>query len=48
VDDPGPTLGLPAPRRPPEAIRGFWERIGVAKRNSTIDVAMLEHAIRRI
>jgi glutaminyl-tRNA synthetase len=30
----------------PAAIRGFWERVGVAKRNSTIDVAMLEHAIR--
>jgi len=31
---------------PPETIRAFWERMGVAKRNSTIDVAMLEHAIR--
>jgi glutaminyl-tRNA synthetase len=30
----------------PESIRAFWERVGVAKRNSTIDVAMLEHAIR--
>ena len=29
-----------------EAIRSFCERIGVAKRNSTVDVAMLEHEIR--
>jgi len=31
---------------PPEAIRTFCERVGVAKRNSVVDVAMLEHAIR--
>ena len=30
----------------PEAIRSFWERMGVAKTNSTIDIAMLEHEIR--
>src|SRR5262245_26753577 len=30
----------------PEAIRSFWERVGVAKRNSTVDVAMLEHELR--
>ncbi len=30
----------------PEAIRNFCERIGVAKFNSTIDVALLEHFIR--
>jgi glutaminyl-tRNA synthetase len=30
----------------PEAIRLFCERIGVAKRNSTVDIAMLEHALR--
>ncbi|HXG21340.1 MAG TPA: glutamine--tRNA ligase/YqeY domain fusion protein [Methylomirabilota bacterium] len=30
----------------PEAIRRFCERIGVAKRNSVVDVAMLEHEIR--
>jgi glutaminyl-tRNA synthetase len=30
----------------PEAIRSFAERVGVAKRNSTVDVAMLEHEIR--
>jgi glutaminyl-tRNA synthetase len=30
----------------PEAIRAFWERMGVAKFNSRIDIAKLEHAIR--
>ena len=30
----------------PEALRAFCERIGVAKNNSTVDVALLEHAIR--
>jgi glutaminyl-tRNA synthetase len=30
----------------PEAIRAFCERIGVAKRNSTVDIAMLEHSLR--
>jgi len=30
----------------PEAIRNFCERIGVAKRNSVVDMAMLEHEIR--
>ena len=30
----------------PEAIRSFWERMGVAKFNSRIDIAKLEHAIR--
>ena len=30
----------------PESIRNFCDRIGVAKANSTVDVAMLEHAIR--
>ena len=30
----------------PEAIRSFWERLGVSKRNSTVEVAMLEHEIR--
>jgi len=29
-----------------ESIRNFCERIGVAKANSTVDVAMLEHSIR--
>ena len=47
-DDPRmPTLsGIRRRGVPPETLRGFWERMGVAKRNSTIDVAMLEHAIR--
>jgi glutaminyl-tRNA synthetase len=30
----------------PEAIRIFCERIGVAKRNSVVDVALLEHCLR--
>jgi glutaminyl-tRNA synthetase len=30
----------------PEAIRTFCERIGVAKRNSIVDIAMLEHCLR--
>jgi glutaminyl-tRNA synthetase len=29
-----------------ESIRTFCERIGVAKRNSTVDIAMLEHSLR--
>jgi len=30
----------------PESIRNFSERVGVAKRDNTIDVALLEHSIR--
>jgi len=30
----------------PEAIRNFCERIGVAKNNSVVDIALLEHCIR--
>ena len=30
----------------PESIRDFCERIGVAKRNSTVDIALLEHCLR--
>lgn len=30
----------------PEAIRDFAERIGVAKTNSTVDIALLEHCLR--
>lgn len=30
----------------PESIRDFCERIGVAKRDSTVDVALLEHCLR--
>ena len=47
-DDPRmPTLaGLRRRGVPPEAIREFVRRIGVAKANSVVDVGMLEHAIR--
>jgi glutaminyl-tRNA synthetase len=47
-DDPRmPTLSAFRRRGvPPETIRAFWERMGISKRNSTVDVAMLEHAIR--
>ncbi len=47
-DDPRmPTLAAFRRRGvPPEVIRSFWERLGVAKRNSVVDLAMLEHAIR--
>jgi glutaminyl-tRNA synthetase len=30
----------------PEAIRNFCERIGVAKANSVVDMALLEHSVR--
>ncbi len=30
----------------PEAIRNFCDRIGVAKRDSTVDIALLEHCVR--
>jgi glutaminyl-tRNA synthetase len=47
-DDPRmPTLvGMRRRGYPPEAIRNFCERIGVAKRENLIDVALLEHAVR--
>jgi glutaminyl-tRNA synthetase len=47
-DDPRmPTLkGLRRRGYTPEAIRNFCERVGVAKRNSVIEMALLEHAIR--
>jgi len=47
-DDPRmPTLaGFRRRGYTPEAIRSFCERIGVAKRNSTVDIAMLEHCLR--
>ncbi len=47
-DDPRmPTLaGMRRRGYTPEAIRTFCERIGVAKRNSTVDIAMLEHCLR--
>ncbi|NIS63053.1 MAG: glutamine--tRNA ligase/YqeY domain fusion protein [Proteobacteria bacterium] len=47
-DDPRmPTLaGMRRRGYPPEAIRNFCERIGVAKRDSMVDVALLEHCLR--
>src|ERR1043166_2384291 len=33
---------------PPEAIREFVRRIGVAKANSVVDIAMFEHAVREV
>jgi glutaminyl-tRNA synthetase len=49
-DDPRmPTLaGLRRRGVPPEAIREFVKRVGVAKANSVVDVAMFEHAIREV
>jgi glutaminyl-tRNA synthetase len=47
-DDPRmPTLsGLRRRGYTPEAIRSFAERVGVAKRDSVVDIALLEWAIR--
>ena len=47
-DDPRmPTLsGLRRRGYTPEAIRDFCERIGVAKRDSVVDIALLEHCLR--
>ncbi|PKL74728.1 MAG: glutamine--tRNA ligase, partial [Candidatus Melainabacteria bacterium HGW-Melainabacteria-1] len=47
-DDPRmPTLSAYRRRGvPPEAIRNFCDRIGVAKSNSEVDIAMLEFCIR--
>jgi glutaminyl-tRNA synthetase len=47
-DDPRmPTLaGLRRRGFTPEAIRAFWERVGVAKADSTVDVGLLEHTLR--
>ena len=47
-DDPRmPTIaGLRRRGYTPEAIRDFCDRIGVAKANSTVDIALLEHCIR--
>lgn len=47
-DDPRmPTIsGLRRRGYTPASIRDFCERIGVAKRNSTVDIALLEHCIR--
>jgi glutaminyl-tRNA synthetase len=47
-DDPRmPTIsGLRRRGYTPEAIKDFCERIGVAKSNSIVDIALLEHCIR--
>ncbi len=47
-DDPRmPTIsGLRRRGYTPEAIRDFCDRIGVAKRDSTVDIALLEYCIR--
>jgi glutaminyl-tRNA synthetase len=47
-DDPRmPTIsGIRRRGYTPEALRDFCERIGVAKRDSTVDVALLEHCLR--
>jgi glutaminyl-tRNA synthetase len=47
-DDPRmPTIaGIRRRGVPPEALREFVRRIGVAKANSVVDVGMFEHAIR--
>jgi glutaminyl-tRNA synthetase len=47
-DDPRmPTLsGLRRRGYTPESIRNFCDRIGVAKRNSMVDMALLEHCLR--
>ncbi|HEX4337972.1 MAG TPA: glutamine--tRNA ligase/YqeY domain fusion protein [Polyangiaceae bacterium] len=47
-DDPRmPTLaGLRRRGYTPDAIRGFCERIGVARRDGMVDVALLEHELR--
>jgi glutaminyl-tRNA synthetase len=47
-DDPRmPTIGGMRRRGyTPEAIRAFCDRVGVAKRENVVDVALLEHAVR--
>ena len=47
-DDPRmPTLsGLRRRGYTPEAVRDFCDRIGVAKRDNTVDIALLEHTLR--
>jgi glutaminyl-tRNA synthetase len=47
-DDPRmPTLaGIRRRGYPPAAIRAFAEKVGVAKRDSTVDIALLEHCVR--
>ena len=47
-DDPRmPTIsGIRRRGYTPESVRDFCERIGVAKRNSLVDIALLEHCVR--
>jgi len=47
-DDPRmPTLaGIRRRGYPPAAVRAFAERVGVAKRDSVVDIALLEHCAR--
>jgi len=47
-DDPRmPTLaGIRRRGYTPEAVRAFCERVGVSKRNSFVDIALLEHHVR--
>ena len=47
-DDPRmPTIsGLRRRGYTPEAVRGFCDRIGVARRDNTVDIALLEHTLR--
>ena len=49
-DDPRmPTLsGMRRRGYPPEAIRAFADRVGVAKRDSVVDFALLEHSVRDV
>ncbi len=49
-DDPRmPTLsGMRRRGYPPEAIRAFADRVGVAKRDSVVDFALLEHTVRDV
>ena len=49
-DDPRmPTIsGIRRRGFPPQAIRDFTEMIGIAKRDSVVDVAMLEHCVRNV
>lgn len=49
-DDPRmPTIsGLRRRGCPPEAIRTFCDRIGVAKRDSVVDIALLEYCMRDV
>jgi glutaminyl-tRNA synthetase len=48
-DDPRmPTLaGMRRGGYPPEAIRAFIKQVGVAKANSRVDIALLEHFVRQ-